>query len=46
VVEVEVHDEVVDCLDGLTASEWDRVVVIIDRLADSALTLECRCHAA
>jgi putative component of toxin-antitoxin plasmid stabilization module len=32
-VEVELHDEVVGWLDTLTDEEWDRVVVIIDRLA-------------
>jgi len=32
-VEVELHDEVVGWLDSLTDQEWDRVVVIVDRLA-------------
>lgn len=32
--DVELHDEVVDWLDTLNAREWDRVVVIVDRLAD------------
>lgn len=31
---VELHDEVVDWLDTLTDHEWQRVVVIVDRLAD------------
>ena len=31
--EVELHDEVVDWLDTLTDHEWQRVVVIVDRLA-------------
>ena len=30
---VELHDEVVDWLDSLVADEWDRTVVVIDRLA-------------
>lgn len=33
-LEVELHDEVVKWLDGLSDEEWDRVVVIVDRLAD------------
>jgi putative component of toxin-antitoxin plasmid stabilization module len=33
VVEIELHDEVVDWLDTLKDREWDRVVVIVDRLA-------------
>lgn len=32
-MEVELHDEVVGWLDSLTDQEWDRVVVIVDRLA-------------
>lgn len=32
--EVELHDEVVDWLATLSDAEWDRVVVIVDRLAD------------
>lgn len=32
-MEVELHDEVVGWLDTLTDQEWDRVVVIVDRLA-------------
>lgn len=32
--DVELHDEVADWLDTLNAREWDRVVVILDRLAD------------
>jgi putative component of toxin-antitoxin plasmid stabilization module len=34
VAEVELHDEVVTWLDTLTDHEWQRVVVIVDRLAD------------
>jgi hypothetical protein len=34
VAEVELHDEVVDWLATLTDAEWERVVVIVDRLAD------------
>jgi len=33
VAEVELHDEVVEWLGTLTDREWDRVVVIVDRLA-------------
>lgn len=32
--DVELHDEVVAWLDTLTDPEWQRVVVIVDRLAD------------
>lgn len=32
--EVELHDEIVEWLDTLREQEWDRVVVIVDRLAD------------
>lgn len=32
-VEVELHDEVVDWMDTLGDDEWDRTVVVIDRLA-------------
>jgi hypothetical protein len=32
VVEVELHDEVVEWMNGLDDDEWDRVVVVIDRL--------------
>ena len=32
--DVELHDEVVDWLATLTDHEWQRVVVIVDRLAD------------
>ncbi len=32
-VEVELHDEVVDWLAGLDGAEWNRAVVVIDRLA-------------
>jgi putative component of toxin-antitoxin plasmid stabilization module len=34
VAEVELHDEVVEWLSTLSDREWDRVVVIVDRLAD------------
>jgi len=34
VAEVELHQEVVAWLDSLVATEWDRAVVVIDRLAD------------
>lgn len=34
VAEVELHDEVVEWLDTLTDREWERVVVIVDRLVD------------
>ena len=33
VVTVELHDEIVDWMDSLDADEWDRVVVIVERLA-------------
>ena len=33
-LEVELHDEVVGWLDILTDSEWERVGVIVDRLAE------------
>ena len=32
-VTVELHDEIVDWMDSLDDGEWDRVVVVIDRLA-------------
>lgn len=32
--DVELHDEIVAWLDTLTDPEWQRVVVIVDRLAD------------
>ena len=32
-VEVEAHDEVVEWFLGLSDAEWDRVAVVIDRLA-------------
>lgn len=32
--EVELHYEVVEWLETLTDREWERVVVIVDRLAD------------
>ncbi len=31
---IELHDEISEWMGGLDTSEWDRVVVIIDRLAD------------
>jgi putative component of toxin-antitoxin plasmid stabilization module len=34
VADVELHDEIVAWLDTLTDPEWQRVVVIVDRLAD------------
>jgi putative component of toxin-antitoxin plasmid stabilization module len=33
VVTVELHDEIVDWMDLLDDDEWDRVVVVVDRLA-------------
>ena len=33
VITVELHDEIVDWMDSLDDDEWDRVVVIVDRLA-------------
>ena len=35
-VEVEAHDEVIAWLSGLGDAEWDRVAVMIDRLAQVA----------
>ena len=35
-VEVEAHDEVVEWLSGLSSTEWNRVAVVIDRLAQLA----------
>ena len=32
--DAELHDEIVEWLDTLTDPEWQRVVVIVDRLAD------------
>ncbi|MCY4664233.1 MAG: type II toxin-antitoxin system RelE/ParE family toxin [Acidimicrobiaceae bacterium] len=32
-MEVEAHDEVARWVSGLSGAEWDRVVVVIDRLA-------------
>lgn len=34
VAEVELHDEVVGWLDSLADRDWNRVVVLVDRLAD------------
>jgi putative component of toxin-antitoxin plasmid stabilization module len=34
VVAIELHDEIVDWMDSLDDDEWDRRVVVIDRLAD------------
>lgn len=31
---VELHDEVIDWMDSLAENEWDRAVVVIDRLAE------------
>jgi putative component of toxin-antitoxin plasmid stabilization module len=33
VADIELHDEVVDWMDSLDDDEWDRTVVVIDRLA-------------
>ena len=33
VITVELHDEIVDWMDSLDDDEWDRVVVVVDRLA-------------
>ena len=33
VITVELHDEIVDWMDSLDDDEWNRVVVIVDRLA-------------
>jgi hypothetical protein len=30
---VELHDEVAEWMDGLSDEEWDRVVIVVDRLA-------------
>jgi putative component of toxin-antitoxin plasmid stabilization module len=32
-VSVELHDEVAEWMDGLSDEEWDRVVIVVDRLA-------------
>ena len=34
VVDVELHDEIVDWMDALDDDEWDRTVVVVDRLAE------------
>lgn len=31
--EIELHDEVIEWMDALGDSEWDRTVVVVDRLA-------------
>ncbi len=31
---IELHDEIVEWMAGLNTTEWDRTVIIIDRLAD------------
>lgn len=31
--ELELHDEIVEWMDSLNDEEWDRVVVVLDRLA-------------
>jgi hypothetical protein len=31
---IELHDEIVEWMSGLDTTEWDRTVIIIDRLAD------------
>lgn len=33
VADVELHDEIVDWMDSLGGDEWDRTVIVIDRLA-------------
>ena len=33
VVAIELHDEIVSWMDSLDDEEWDRVVVVVDRLA-------------
>lgn len=33
VVDVELHDEIVDWLFSLTGADWDRSLIVIDRLA-------------
>lgn len=33
VVDVELHDEIVEWMDSLDGDEWDRSVLVIDRLA-------------
>jgi putative component of toxin-antitoxin plasmid stabilization module len=33
VAELELHDEIVEWMDTLDEAEWDRTVVVIDRLA-------------
>jgi phage-related protein len=33
VASAELHDEIIECMDSLDDAEWDRVVVVIDRLA-------------
>ena len=33
-VDVELHDEIADWMDTLYEDEWDRTVVVIDRLAE------------
>lgn len=37
VTAVELHDEVVQWLDTLSDRDWDRVVVIVDRLAENGI---------
>jgi hypothetical protein len=34
VVEIELHDEILDWLDTLEQTDWERVAVVIDRLAE------------
>jgi hypothetical protein len=36
--EIELHDEITAWLDTLTQDEWDRVVVLVDRLAELGST--------
>jgi phage-related protein len=34
VADLELHDEVVEWMEGLSDEEWDRAVVVLDRLAE------------
>lgn len=36
--EIELHDEITAWLDGLTQEEWERAVVVVDRLAELGST--------
>ena len=37
-VDVELHDEIVEWMDSLADDEWDRTIVVIDRLATLGAT--------